>query len=99
MRTRIIGILSTEDTEDTDRRKLSTELFFCSLRLEILEEIFNEIWPLARNQSSEFRRILDGNKIFNYNLCAPCAPWIKISVQSVCKIKEFNSSFATEGID
>ena len=23
-------------------------------------EIFNEIWPLARNQSSEFKRILDG---------------------------------------
>ena len=39
MRTRIIGILSTEHTEDTDRRKLSTELFFCSLRLEILGEI------------------------------------------------------------
>ena len=39
MRTRIIGILSTEDTEGTDRRKLSTELFFCSLRLEILGEI------------------------------------------------------------
>ena len=42
MRTRIIGILSTEHTEDTDRRKLSTELFFCSLRLEILGEIFNK---------------------------------------------------------
>ena len=25
-----------------------------------LEEIFNEIWPLARNQSSEFRRNLYG---------------------------------------
>ena len=26
-----------------------------------LEEIFNEIWPMARNQSSsEFKRMLDG---------------------------------------
>ena len=25
-----------------------------------LEEIFNEIWPMARNQSSEFIRMLDG---------------------------------------
>ena len=64
MRTRIIGILSTEHTEDTDHRKLSTELFFGSLRLEILGEIFNEIWPLARNQSSDLRRNLYGNKIF-----------------------------------
>ena len=28
-------------------------------------EILNEIWPMTRNQSSsEFKRILDGNKIF-----------------------------------
>ena len=40
MRTRIIGILSTEDTEDTDRRKLSTELFWKLLRKKSLEEIF-----------------------------------------------------------
>ena len=37
MRTRIIGILSTEHTEDTDRRKLSTELFFLVARAQ---EIF-----------------------------------------------------------
>ena len=29
-----------------------------------LEEIFFKKWPMARNQSSEFKRILDGNKIF-----------------------------------
>ena len=41
MRTRIIGILSTEHTEDTDRRKLSTELFFLLReRKKSLEEIF-----------------------------------------------------------
>ena len=38
------------------------------LRKKSFVEIFNEIWPLARNQSSsEFKRILDGNKIFNEN--------------------------------
>ena len=42
MRTRIIGILSTEDTEDTDRRKLSTELFWKLLRKKSLGEIFNK---------------------------------------------------------
>ena len=36
--------------------------------LEILEEIFVKIWPEARNQSSDLRRNLYGNKIFNYNL-------------------------------
>ena len=47
--------LSTEHTEDTDF--LSTEdTFFLVATLEILEEIFNKIWPMARNQSSEFRR-------------------------------------------
>ena len=31
------------------------------LRKKSLEEIFNEIWPMARNQSSsEFKRMLDG---------------------------------------
>ena len=30
-------------------------------RKKSLEEIFNEIWPMARNQSSsEFKRMLDG---------------------------------------
>ena len=29
-----------------------------------LEEIFNKIWPEARNQSSDLRRNLYGNKIF-----------------------------------
>ena len=43
-------------------------MFFSCCRKKSLEEIFNEIWPLARNQSSsEFKRILDGNKIFNQN--------------------------------
>ena len=31
-----------------------------------LEEIFNEIWPLARNQSSDHRNLY-GNIIFNEN--------------------------------
>ena len=40
--------LSTEHTEDTDF--LSTEdTFFLVATLEILEEIFNKIWPEARN--------------------------------------------------
>ena len=34
--------------------------FWGLLRKKSLEEIFNEIWPLARNLSSEFKRILDG---------------------------------------
>ena len=34
--------LSTEHTEDTDRRKLSTELFWKLLRKKSLEEIFNK---------------------------------------------------------
>ena len=39
--------------------------FWGLLRKKSFVEIFNEIWPLARNQSSsEFKRILDGNKIF-----------------------------------
>ena len=38
--------------------------FFGCLRQEILEEIFNKIWPEARNQSSDLRRNLYGNKIF-----------------------------------
>ena len=29
-----------------------------------LEEIFNKIWPEARNQSADLRRNLYGNKIF-----------------------------------
>ena len=29
-----------------------------------LEEIFNKIWPEARNQSSDLRRNFYGNKIF-----------------------------------
>ncbi len=41
--------LSTEHTEDTDRRKLSTELFWKLLRKKSLEEIFVKIWPEARN--------------------------------------------------
>ena len=47
-------------------------MFWGLLRKKSLEEIFNEIWPLARNQSSsEFKRILNGNKIFNKNWCDP----------------------------
>ena len=34
--------LSTEHTEDTDHRKLSTELFWKLLRKKSLEEIFNK---------------------------------------------------------
>ena len=41
-RTRIIGILSTEHTEDT-------ELFWKLLRKKSLGEIFVKIWPEARN--------------------------------------------------
>ena len=52
-------------------RNQSSELrwiFLVAYGKKSLEEIFNEIWPLARNQSSsEFKRILDGNKIFNQN--------------------------------
>ena len=40
-------------------------MFWGLLRKKSFVEIFNEIWPLARNQSSEFRRSLCGNKIFN----------------------------------
>ena len=43
-------------------------IFWGLLRKKSLGEIFNKIWPMARNQSSsEFIRILDGNKIFNKN--------------------------------
>ena len=36
-------------------------MFWGLLRKKSLEEIFNEIWPLARNQSSsDLRRMLDG---------------------------------------
>ena len=42
-------------------------IFLVARAQEILEEILFEIWPLARNLSSEFKRILDGNKIFNEN--------------------------------
>ena len=36
-------------------------IFLGLLRKKSLGEIFNEIWPMARNQSSsEFKRMLDG---------------------------------------
>ena len=45
-----------------------TDVFGVAYGKKSLGEIFNEIWPLARNQSSsEFKRILNGNKIFNKN--------------------------------
>ena len=51
-RAQIIGNLSTEDTEDTDGWELDG-IILGSLRLEILEEIFNnKIWPGARNNLS-----------------------------------------------
>ena len=50
-------------------------IFLVAYGKKSLEEIFNKIWPMARNQSSdhrnldgiytEFRRNLYGNKIFN----------------------------------
>ena len=54
--------LSTEHTEGTDHRE------FLVASLEILEEIFVKEWPEARNQSSDLRRNLYGNKIFKKNL-------------------------------
>ena len=39
-------------------------IFWGLLRKKSLGEIFNEIWPLARNKSSDLRRSLCGNKIF-----------------------------------
>ena len=38
--------------------------FWLRERKKSLEEIFNKIWPEARNQSSDLRRNLYGNKIF-----------------------------------
>ena len=36
------------------------DVFWLRERKKSLEEIFNEKWPMARNQSSEFIRMLDG---------------------------------------
>ena len=58
-------------------RRILDGCFFGLLRKKSLGEIFNEIWPMARNQSSsEFKRMLDGcflvaraQEIFGGNLC------------------------------
>ena len=42
-------------------------MFLGLLRKKSLGEIFNKIWPEARNQSSDLRRNLYGNKIFKQN--------------------------------
>ena len=66
MRTRIIGILSTEHTEDTDHRNLNgiyTDGLGLPVGKKSLEEIFfkNGLWPEIIYHSAFI------NIIFNYN--------------------------------
>ena len=44
--------LSTEHTEDTDHRNFIHGIILEVASQEILEEIFNKIWPMARNNLS-----------------------------------------------
>ena len=49
-------------------------IFSCLSARNLWRKSLIKIWPMARNQSSsEFRRNLDGNKIFNKNPWPKCA--------------------------
>ena len=55
--------LSTEHTEDTDFFYPRNYLGSCFAR-NLWRKSLIKIWPMARNQSSDLRRNLYGNKIF-----------------------------------
>ena len=73
-----------------------------------LEEIFNEIWPMARNQSSsEFKRMLDGcffwglptarnlwrKSLMKYGLWPEIIIFKKISTENALEFLAFGKGF------